>query len=217
MCGYNPPVRYFVWFMVMLSGCAGGCGGGSGDTPAPSPLAVVSSLSPGTATPTSPKYLFSGDSLTQFWQPPCFPSANAGVGGETSVQIAAHFQQDLANSGAAVVFLMAGTNDLLYSATPPLDSMRAMILVGKQANVSMVLAEIPPINFALIPWLTPDNRVQNWNASIRGLATQYGLNIVDYFAPMADANGMQLTYLFKDNVHPNADGYAVMCAVIRGV
>lgn len=184
------------------------CGGGGGGSPQPAsqpqpvPVATLA---------------YMGDSITAFWNvQDCRPGINAGVAGETTGQMAARFNRDIIDAHATTVHILGGTNDLLAGNTST-SSVYAMAMTAKSAGVSVILGTVPPIDFAGTAIPANDTRVQTWNADIKQMAATNGFSVADYYPHMVTATGAQDTTLFKDNVHPNASGYAVMCAALHDV
>ncbi len=148
-----------------------------------------------------PDNVFMGDSITKGW---ALPGANLGVGGNNTAQMLARYPQEVPGHGFRVFVLLGGTNDLLQH--KPVDGAIANIAaMAKQARADgmvVVLCELPPDYLdppVLLPWTL------QLNGLIKDLAKTDGYLLVDYFDPMIGH-----PEYFRDKLHPNAEGYAVM-------
>ena len=169
-----------------------------------------------------PDVVFMGDSITEGWiqADPSFFAKNdyvdRGISGQSSSQMVARFQQDVVALNPRAVHIMAGTNDI-GGATGPITeeefvwNIRAMLDMAKANDIAIVLATIPPMS-RLLPRRDFNVRpiVRQLNARLAGLAEEYGVEFVDYYTPMALADGAFDPQLANDGVHPTRAGYAVM-------
>jgi lysophospholipase L1-like esterase len=202
-------------FTLALAGCGGGSGG-----PA----------------------VFMGDSITAHWDeatwqiagdPPETTSASvrlgilvpgsvdAGVTGQTSVQMLERFSTDVLARHPSTVVILAGTNDLYTYADPSISSVTEMAEEAAAAGVVVVIGLVPPSN----NWLalhyngqTGNDAIKAWNADLRSMAASYGYRVADYYSAMILSNGDENTALFYvDGIHPISAGYAVMWQVLQPV
>lgn len=130
---------------------------------------------------------------------------NAGVGGEVTMLGASRFPGALAGSGGAnVVLILEGVNDAraLFSADFIVANLRSMVRAAKASGVTALIGTLPPER------LSPDNpvgpHIQAVNDSIRAMAAQEGIGVVDFF------RGMTVADMSDDGFHPSQDGYNVM-------
>lgn len=173
------------------------------------------------------KVVLMGDSITDFWvrrSPSFFEKYGficRGISGQTTPQMLIRFRDDVIETGASSVVILAGTNDIAGNTGPSTDE---MILANIASMCDLARANgIRPILCSLVPahrysWakdLRPDERIPRFNALLRRYAEDKGITYVDYFSAMVDrenpdnVNGLPAS-LSADGVHPNADGYAIM-------
>jgi acyl-CoA thioesterase I len=165
--------------------------------------------------------VFMGDSITQGWglaDPAFFGPGwiNRGISGQTTPQMLARFQADVAALKPRAVHIMAGTNDVAGNTGPTSvadiqNNIIAMVTIAKANRVAVVLASIPPAKvFTWAPALRPAEQIRGLNAWLKAYAGREGLTYVDYYAAMAMPDGAMKPELTFDGVHPNAAGYGVM-------
>lgn len=169
-----------------------------------------------------PAVVFMGDSITERWaqgEPAWFAQddyVGRGISGQSSSQMVVRFAHDVVALKPRVVHLMAGTNDI-GGATGPLTedeylaNMGAMLDLARANNIKVVLGGLPPMS-RLLP--RPEFDVRPWvrrlNARLKLLAAERGALFVDYYTPMALANGDFDPRYANDGVHPTRAGYAIM-------
>jgi lysophospholipase L1-like esterase len=173
--------------------------------------------------------LFLGDSITEnfatrgadVWNREIAPFGNVvdfGIGGDRTQFVLWRAEHgELAGSGARVVVLMVGTNNLA-TATP------ANVVRGVRAIVDTVRAQLPNaivIVNALLPRGAADDpvrdKIADVNARLAGLADGARVRYVDAGSGFVDADGNVRPELMPDDLHPSAAGYEVWAAVLRPV
>ena len=144
---------------------------------------------------------FMGDSITALWS---VPGVNLGVPGNTTAQMLARYPAEVSGKGYITFVLLGGTNDVRYGVQTDtsIANIAAMASTSRAAGMNVVLCEIPPI-FVSMEKLDP--HIRELNARIRELAASEHYYLVDYYDPMANH-----PEYFKDKLHPNPEGYAVM-------
>jgi predicted GH43/DUF377 family glycosyl hydrolase/lysophospholipase L1-like esterase len=173
------------------------------------------------ASKARPQVVFMGDSITENWQfgdRSLFSASvlDRGISGQTTSQILLRFYDDVVALHPSVVHLMAGTNDVAQNTGPIsdediLNNICAMVDLAAANHIKVVLASIPPM--AKVFWrpsITPAARVASLNEQLRTLASKMGVQFVDYYSALKDADGGLRTDYSNDGVHPNLNGYAVM-------
>ncbi|MFM0153569.1 GDSL-type esterase/lipase family protein [Paraburkholderia sediminicola] len=174
----------------------------------------------------SPKAVFIGDSLTEFWlagDPEMFRYGlvsgglvNRGISGQTSPQILLRFMADVIQLKPAVVHLLCGGNDLAGNTGPTTfadyqNNIVAMVMLARAFNVKVILGSVTPAGFfAWRPGIDPRARITEINAWFKGLADEHGLIFADYHSALAAPDGSLRAELTRDGVHPTAAGYEVM-------
>jgi lysophospholipase L1-like esterase len=168
------------------------------------------------------RVVFFGDSITEGWGRPgnsFFPGkpyVNRGISGQTSAQMVVRFHQDVVDLHPAVVVILAGTNDVAENTGPmteemTLDDFRAMAEMAQANGVKVVICAIPPAaDFSWRPGLGPAAKIRSLNARLEAWCKAEGIVWVDYYTPLADADGGMKPGLSLDGVHPTAAGYAIM-------
>jgi lysophospholipase L1-like esterase len=147
---------------------------------------------------------FMGDSITAFWD---YPEVNLGVPGNTTAQMLVRFPTEILGHGYSVVVILGGINDLNQS-KPPKEALANITQMAKLANDAKI---------AVAPELTPEFRnnssldpsIRSLNAGIIKLATAQHYALVDYYDSMAGH-----PEYFKEGLHPNKAGYAVMDKIV---
>lgn len=173
--------------------------------------------------------VFLGDSITEnfatrgreTWQREIAPLGEVvdfGIGGDRTQFVLWRAQHgELAGSGARVVVLMVGTNNLA-SATP------RSIADGVAAILSTVQATLPHATIvlnALMPRGDRDDplraKLADVNARIATLANGRTIRWLDAGPDFLDADGNVRPELMPDKLHPSTAGYDVWAAALRPV
>lgn len=179
------------------------------------------------ASGVQPVAVFLGDSITEGWieANPAFFETNGyvdrGISGQSSSQMVVRFAHDVVALKPRAVHILAGTNDI-GGATGPITedefagNIRALLDMAKANDIAVVLAAIPPMS-RLLPRPEFDTRpvVPRLNLRLRALAEEYGAAWVDYYTPLAAADGAFDARFANDGVHPTRAGYQVMEPLAR--
>lgn len=180
-------------------------------------------------TVSSAEVVFMGDSITDAWPQPrynFFPGKNyvgRGISGQTTPQMLIRMRPDVIALKPKVVVFLAGTNDIAGNTGPMTDdeiagNIASMAEIAAANNIKVVLGSIlPTSNYHQAPNQAAPQTVQRPLARIRALndwmkqyAAEKGHIYLDYFSAMIDDKGMLRTELSGDDLHPNAEGYAIM-------
>jgi acyl-CoA thioesterase I len=168
------------------------------------------------------RVVFYGDSITDAWArnpDGFFPGKSyvgRGISGQTTPQMLVRFQQDVVHLKPAVVVILAGTNDVAGNtgpSTPEMveDNFESMVAIAKANGIRMVISSIlPASHYPWKPEVQPAEQIRALNTRLKALAAREGLVYLDYYTPMANAQGGLDPELASDGVHPTAKGYAVM-------
>jgi lysophospholipase L1-like esterase len=134
------------------------------------------------------RIVFMGDSITDAWPQPRFgdffsgkPYVGRGISGQTTAQMLVRFRPDVIDLKPKVVVILAGTN--AYHTAPN---------------------AIPQTQ------LRPMERIRAINDWMKSYAAAEGHVYLDYVAAMSDEKGFLRAELSADDLHPNAQGYAIM-------
>jgi lysophospholipase L1-like esterase len=173
------------------------------------------------ASKTKVHAVFLGDSITEGWrekQPDFFAAGNVcrGISAQTTPQMLVRMRSDVVDLYPRVVHIMAGTNDIAFNTGPmSVDdtkrNLMALCDIARANKIRVVLASIPPA--ARFPWrpgLETAGTITTLNGWISGYAKAIGAVYADYHGAMSNGKGGMKPGLATDEVHPSAEGYAVM-------
>ncbi|HNV02551.1 MAG TPA: SGNH/GDSL hydrolase family protein [Vicinamibacterales bacterium] len=175
------------------------------------------------------RVVFMGDSITDSWPQPRFgaffpgkPYLGRGISGQTTPQMLIRFRPDVIDLQAKVVVVLAGTNDIAGNTGPMTDeqiagNLASMAELARAHGIRVVFSSILPTSDyharpGEVPQTTrrPMARITALNAWMKDYAARNGHVYLDYFSAMIDERGLLRAELSEDDLHPNAEGYAVM-------
>jgi len=174
-----------------------------------------------------PRVVLMGDSITDFWRrgnPALFgrDTLDRGISGQTSGQMLVRFWPDVIALHPRVVQILAGTNDIAGNTGPTTEqdyesNIMAMVELAQAHHIRVLLGSIPP---AVSFWWTPHPyrpaaEIRRLNSWLRRYARSSGAGYVDYYAHLSTPAGAFRPDLSNDGVHPNANGYRVMTALLQ--
>ncbi len=181
------------------------------------------------ASPSEPRVVFLGDSITEAWgRPgsvppiPFFPGKpyfNRGISGQTSPQMLLRFRQDVINLHPQVVVLLAGTNDIAQNTGPEsLEEIegyiQSIVELARANHIRVVLCSVlPASDFPWRPGLNPAPKIRQLNSWLKSYAANNHIVYADYYSALATPEGGLRSDLSPDGVHPNAAGYALMAPI----
>ncbi|HWR13440.1 MAG TPA: exo-alpha-sialidase [Terriglobales bacterium] len=176
----------------------------------------------------SPRVVFIGDSITDYWSlDKFFPGRgyiNRGISGQTTPQMMLRFFPDVIALKPDVVVILGGTNDVARDPGPHVpvqmmeDSVRAMVELAHKHHIRVVLCTIPPVSDYNGFSRTKDRpaaAIKLWNSWLRKYAAEVQAGLADYFSVMADENQLLRADYSIDGVHPNDIGYAAMAPAVQ--
>ncbi|HWB07800.1 MAG TPA: GDSL-type esterase/lipase family protein [Pirellulales bacterium] len=190
------------------------------------PLAqkTIADIAAKAATGTA-NVVFVGDSITQLWSTEGISdwnqyfaplhSLNAGVAGDTTQNVLWRLDHgNLTGISPKLAVLMIGVNDLTNS------NGASDIAAGITAVVEKLQSEFPGVNVLLLGLLpagqpADQREIAGVNERIKPLADGEHVWFVDAGSRFLNSDGSLNTGLYQsDNIHPNAQGYAVLAKAI---
>jgi len=176
-------------------------------------LQLISALSGSSYAPPRPVVVFWGDSIMARWNVtrafPQWNTVNAGVGGQTSAEVLARWQSDVAPHSPAVIVIEVGINDLYDSNTAndvTLANVQTMIDLVRSVGATPVLCGLVPVTAGWHMHFDPA-ALATLHERLRALAAADGVAFADYYAALTPNQT-------SDGLHPNAAGYAVIVAAL---
>ena len=176
------------------------------------------------------RVVFMGDSITDAWPNARFGDYFAtnkayvgrGISGQTTPQMLIRFRPDVIDLHPRVVVILAGTNDIAGNTGPMTNeeiqaNMMSMAELAKANKIKVVLSSILPVsNYHVNPALGPQTalrpmeRIRAINDWMKKYAAAEGHVYLDYVPATSDQSGLLRAELSGDDLHPNAQGYAIM-------
>jgi lysophospholipase L1-like esterase len=174
-----------------------------------------------------PRVVFLGDSITDAWRLNEYFTGrdfvNRGIGGQTTLQMLARFEQDVVSLNPKLVVVLGGTNDIAagISANQIEANLTTIGDLARAHGIKAIFASILPVSDyhkADDPRFErtvnrPPETIQTVNNWMRGWCQSQGLTYMDYYSAMVDSAGRMQADLSDDGLHPNAKGYRVMSPV----
>ena len=176
------------------------------------------------------RILFMGDSITEEWgrlYPDFFQSndyINRGIGGQTTPQMLLRFKQDVINLNPAIVFILAGTNDIAGNTGPSnldmiTNNIFSMAELSMSHNIKVVLSSILPVD--KYPWADHVKKVPEMilkiNQQLKSFSQKHSMIYIDYYSfTVGENRGLKKEYT-TDGVHLNKKGYEVMSELVQDV
>lgn len=168
--------------------------------------------------------VFIGNSITDNWAAmrPQFFSENRfvgrGISGQTSSQFLVRFRRDVVELHPKTVVINTGTNDIAentgpYDENTTFGNILSMVEIARANGINVVLTTVLPASgFGWNKAITDaPQKIAGLNKRLRKYAAENNIPFVDYFTPMAAADGISLNPDYTtDGVHPTDAGYVVM-------
>src|SRR5689334_20494028 len=171
------------------------------------------------------------------------PYVNRGIGGQTTPQMLVRMYPDVIELKPAAMVVLAGTNDVARNTGPETAEMiqqniMAMTELAQHHGIKVILCSVLPVSDypyqrsqnapaapaagrggpPRIPAKMTDSHpagdILKLNAWMKDYAAKVGALYVDYFSVTVDERGWLKDAFSMDGLHPNAEGYKVMTAVL---
>ncbi len=171
------------------------------------------------------------------------PYVNRGIGGQVTAQMLVRMYPDVINLKPAAMVLLAGTNDVARNNGPVTltmieEDIMAMTELAQLHGIKVLLSSVMPISD--YPYLSqqngppapvvpggrgapprqkmtegrPPSDILKLNAWMKDYAAKVNATYVDYFSAMVDDRGWLKDGISADGLHPNAEGYKIMTAIL---
>jgi lysophospholipase L1-like esterase len=178
----------------------------------------------GAPKPGEPRVVFFGDSITDAWHlDEYFPGKgyiNRGISGQTTPQMLVRFHQDVIGVQAAVVVILAGTNDIAGN-TGPMSiaeteaNYEALAELARAHGIRVVFSSVLPVHD-----YTPQSqnffvqrspaKILDLNEWLKDYCAKNALIYLDYFSATVNEEGLLKKDLSLDGLHPDEAGYKIM-------
>ena len=169
------------------------------------------------------------DKGTQYhvtWHPGFFTDngyANAGVSGNTTVQMLARYQKEVLDKDPYCVVIMGGTNDLAqgYTKDAILNNLSAMAERAAAKKMKVVMCSVTPCNdrYSKLNPKEKGTHIVALNKMIKDYAASKGFVYCDYYPALVAEDGYALKeeYCLYDRLHPNPDAYYLLEGIIKPI
>lgn len=140
---------------------------------------------------------------------------NSGVSGQTTDQMLERFDGSVLYYKPKVVVLEGGTNDLTRvqtweSSESAISNMAEMARKAADAGAKVYISSILPCNASQSGAVSPQELIIETNKAYRELASAKGYGYIDFYTPLANADGTFKDGYHSDGVHPDSNGYDIM-------
>lgn len=169
---------------------------------------------------------FMGDSIFDSWDsakhgghPEFFTRnsiLNCGKSGQVTAQMLERFNKDVILNAPKKVFICGGTNDIAQNRGYVPNRLIAKNIAtmaerAESAGIEVVLCSLLPASkYHWRPEIEPVKSIADLNRRIKRLAKRRGYGFIDFYTPLATADGSLPKHLSKDGVHPNSECYDIM-------
>jgi lysophospholipase L1-like esterase len=171
------------------------------------------------------RVVFLGDSITDGWDLakyfPGKPYVNRGISGQTTMQMVVRMHPDVIHLQPAAFILLAGTNDIAGNTGRETlemveDNVRAMCELAESHHIKIILCLLTPVSDYGKEKQTerrPPAQIVSLNHWLESYAPDVHAQVADYYAALADDQGMLRAGYSEDGLHPNAKGYELLAPV----
>ncbi|MBE6188332.1 MAG: acylhydrolase [Rikenellaceae bacterium] len=183
-----------------------------------------------TASYAQYKAVFMGDSIFDSWDsvkhgghPEFFEKnnfLNRGKSGQVTAQMVERFESDVIAHKVEYVVICCGTNDIAQnrgyvSNRQIMKNIKWMTRTAEKSGIKVVLCTILPASrYHWRPEIKPVVPIQDMNRRIARFAKCRKRTFIDFYTPLAAADGSLPEELSKDGVHPNSHCYDIMEKIV---
>ena len=145
---------------------------------------------------------------------------NRGKSGQVTAQMVERFERDVVANKPEVVVICGGTNDIAQnkgyvSNRQIMRNIKTMTRTAEKSGIRVLLCTILPASrYHWRPEIEPVAPIRDMNRRIERFARHKRRGFVDFYTPLAAADGSLPKHLSKDGVHPNSDCYDIMEAIL---
>lgn len=181
--------------------------------------------------PSDRRVVFFGNSITEIWgwtDPDFFDKnefVDRGICGQSTYQFLSRFRRDVIELKPVAVVINAATNDIAENTHPynediTMGNIMSMVELAQANGIEVILTSTLPAGY--FSWNSEikdgPQKIASLNRRIAALAQEKNIPFVDYYAAMISADGRNMKAAYTDDgVHPTAEGYKVMEALILPV
>lgn len=171
--------------------------------------------------------LFIGDSITHNWELNAnFRQygyiVNRGIGGDRVNHLSQRFEGDAIQLKPKLIVIMIGVNNTWEVCSGEFTCEETMVMFEENYRKMLTMAKehnIPILPCTCLPTRcnspVQDELLKQMNQSLAAMCADFGLEMVDYYAPMVAEDGHTLPELYSaDGLHPNSIGYQKMTEII---
>ncbi|WP_026894663.1 GDSL-type esterase/lipase family protein [Clostridiisalibacter paucivorans] len=146
---------------------------------------------------------------------------NRGVSGETTTQIINRFQRNVLSKRPDKVFIMGGSNDLIFERAPKKmkDNIIKMVQLASYNNIIPIIG-IQPLTYPEMAskfwtdgtdyvWI--NDQIQLYRNYMYEFANKKDIDIIDFYGLFTDiVNNANASKYYIDGLHPTAKGNLLM-------
>ena len=191
------------------------------------------SLSTSNATTSKPAdntIILFGDSRIELWNPlppsTLYRFVNAGIGGETTVEMRRRFERDVIRLKPDYVLIQAGVNDLTAAVTRGMshpdkwvsdlhENIRYFVSSLESEDVEVIVSSIIPAKPLSLPrklfWTNHlTEQINKANHTLEQMTLEEGADWLELDTLYLDGSGNTRSELFTDTLHINQRGYELL-------
>lgn len=169
--------------------------------------------------------VFLGDSITDYWGSRegtwfSYPGwLNRGISGQTTQQLLLRERHDALDLHPKAIVLEGGSNDMRlgFSLEEIRDNILSMGELAESHGIHVFVTEMTPVCDCVRPLtgLRTVARIRQLNRLLAEMCLEKHWELLQFNAPLSDANGLMRAELTVDGVHPNATGYAFLAPIVE--